>query len=178
MTTLPINDETRQRLARTRWELDPSASSAEFQVPHFWGLVTVKGHFERLDGRIEIDEGRQLRMMLTIDAASLHTGIGKRDKHLRAAAFFDTQNHPEVRFCSTSVSGTGDHRLRVEGELEVAGERVALQLEPSITQTDDQLDIEVTTTVDQRELGITWSPLGMTRTPVTVIVHACLRRES
>ncbi|MGI8507646.1 MAG: YceI family protein [Solirubrobacteraceae bacterium] len=178
MTTLPIIDHAPQRLAGTRWRLDPSASSAEFQVPHFWGLVTVTGHFERLDGRLEIDESRQLQMTLTIDPASLHTGIGKRDKHLRSAAFFDTQNHSEVRFRSTSVSNAGEHQFRVEGELEVAGERVPLQLDPMIHQTDDQLDIEATTTVDQRKLGMTWSPLGMTRTPATLTVHVRLRQES
>lgn len=170
--------QTRDQLAVTRWRLDPAASSTEFQVPHFWGLVTVKGHFERFDGWLEIDESEQRRITLTIDAASLDTGSGKRDKHLRSAAFFDTQNHPEVRFRSTSVSDAGEDRLRVEGELEVAGERVPLMLDPTIHQTDHQLDIEATTTVDQRLLGMTWSPLGMTRTPATLTVHACLRRES
>jgi polyisoprenoid-binding protein YceI len=178
MTTLPITDNAPQRLAGTRWRLDPSASSAEFRVPHFWRLVTVKGHFERLDGRLEIDESGQLKMSLTIDAASLHTGIRQRDKHLRAAAFFDTQHHPEVRFRSTSVSNPRENPFRVEGELEVAGERVQLQLEATIQQTDDQLGIEATTTVDQRKLGMTWSPLGMTRTPTTLAVHAHLRQES
>lgn len=178
MSTLPITDHAAQRLAGSRWRLDPSASSAEFQVPHFWGLVTVKGHFERVDGRLEIDASRQLQMSLTIDAASLHTGIRQRDRHLRAAAFFDTQNHSEVVFRSTTVSDAGKGRLRVEGGLEAAGERVQLQLEATIQQSDDQLGIEATTTVDQRKLGMTWSPLGMTRTPTTLIVHARLRRES
>ena len=27
----------------TRWVIDPANSSAEFRVPHFWGLVKVKG---------------------------------------------------------------------------------------------------------------------------------------
>jgi polyisoprenoid-binding protein YceI len=176
MNTHSINDQTQDQPAVTRWRLDPAASGTEFQVPHFWGLVTVKGHFEHLDGWLEIDEHEQRRITLTIDATSIHTGIGKRDKHLRAAAFFDTQNHPEVRFRSTSVSDAGEDRLRVEGELEVAGERVQLRLEPTIHQTDDQLDIEAATTVDQRRLGITWSPLGMTRTPTTLTFHARLRR--
>jgi polyisoprenoid-binding protein YceI len=178
MNTHSITDQTQDQLAVMRWRLDPAASSAEFRVPHFWGLVTVKGHFDRLDGWLEIDEGEQRRITLTIDAASLHTRSRKRDKHLRSADFFDTQNHPEVSFRSTSVSDAGENRLRVEGELEVAGKRVELQLDPMIQQTDDQLDIEATTTVDQRLLGMTWSPLGMTRTPASLTVKARLRRES
>lgn len=178
MPTVPVTGHASQRLAGARWRLDPSASSAQFQVPHFWGLVTVKGHFERLDGRVEINDGGQIRMMLTIDATSLRTGIGKRDKHLRSADFFDTQSHPEVRFQSTSVSDLGEDRLRVEGQLEVAGGRVTLKLDPAFHQTDDQLDIEASTTVDQRLLGMTWSPLGMTKTPTTLTVHARLRRDA
>jgi polyisoprenoid-binding protein YceI len=178
MNTHSITDQTQDQLAVMRWRLDPAASSAEFRVPHLWGLVTVKGHFDRLDGWLEIDQGEQRRITLTIDAASLHTRSRKRDKHLRSADFFDTQNHPEVSFRSTSVSDAGENRLRVEGELEVAGRRVELQLDPMIQQTDDQLDIEATTTVDQRLLGMTWSPLGMTRTPASLTVKARLRRES
>ena len=178
MTAPPISDNVPQLLAGTRWRLDPSESSAEFQVPHFWGLVSVKGHFEQLDGWLEVGDRQELQMTLTIDAASLDTGMGRRDKHLRSADFFDTQNHSEVRFRSTSVSNPREHPLRLEGELEVAGKSVVLALEPTIQQSEDQLDIEATATVDQRKLGMTWSPLGMTRTPATLSVHARLRRAS
>ena len=75
------------------------------------------------------------------------------------------------------MSDIAEHRLRVEGELEAAGERLALTLEPTIHQTSDRLEVDVTTTVDQRQLGMTWSPLGMTRSPVTVTVHASLRPQ-
>jgi polyisoprenoid-binding protein YceI len=170
--------EAQRPLANTCWRLDPSASTAEFRVPHFWGLVTVKGHFEDLDGYLELGDSQQRQMMLTIDATSLHTGINQRDKHLRAGDFFDTDSHPEVRFRSTRVSDIADNRIHVEGELEAAGERLAMTLEPTIHQTDDRLEIDVTATVDQRQLGMTWSPLGMTRSPVTVTVHASLRRQS
>ena len=84
--------------ANTRWRLDPSASTAEFRVPHFWGLVTVKGHFERLDGHFETDVGGHHRIAFTIEAVSLHTGSRKRDKHLRSADFFDVEKHRRCAF--------------------------------------------------------------------------------
>jgi polyisoprenoid-binding protein YceI len=59
---------------------------------------------------------------------------------------------PRVRFRSTSVSDIADDGIRVDGELEAAGERLAMTLEPTIHQTNDQLEIDVTTTVDQRQL--------------------------
>jgi polyisoprenoid-binding protein YceI len=169
--------QAQKPLAEGRWRLDPSASTAEFRVPHFWRLVTVKGHFERLDGYLEVDDGHQCHMTLTIDAASIHTGIGKRDRHLRSGDFFDTDGHPEMRFRSTCVSDIADNRVRVVGELEAAGERVAMTLQATIHQTNDRLEVDVTTAVDQRQLGMAWSPLGMTRSPVTLTIHASLRPQ-
>jgi hypothetical protein len=43
-----------------------------------------------------------------------------------------------------------------------------------VRETGDDLEIEATTTVDQRELGMTFSPLGMIRTPSTLHVRARL----
>lgn len=177
MSTIPITDRADGSSAATRWRLDPAGSKAEFRVPNFWGLITVKGHFDRLDGSLTVDTNGQHRMELTIDAASLDTGNWIRDKHLRSADFFDAEHNAEVTFHSTSVSDPGGGPLRVGGELQAAGNRVALNLEPTLRQSDDQLQIEVSTVVDQRQLGMTWSPLGMTRSLATLHVHALLRRE-
>jgi len=44
-------------------------------------------------------------------------------------------------------------------------------------QVDDQIKVDVSATVDQRELGMTWSPLGIARTPTVLTVHAHLRPQ-
>jgi polyisoprenoid-binding protein YceI len=157
-----------------RWLLDTAASRAQFRVPHFWGLVKVKGRFDRLDGWLEIDQNGDRRLELVIDASSLSTGNRKRDEHLRSADFFDTERHTEVRFRSTSVTDTGDGGLHVEGELTAAGKAVPVALDATVQEDGDQLQIEASTAVDQRQLGMTWSPLGMARTPSTLTVSARL----
>ena len=78
----------------TRWIIDPAHSSAEFRVPHFWGLVKVKGHFDRIDGWLEVDDNGSRRLELVIDAASLNTGNHKRDEHLRSADFLTANGTP------------------------------------------------------------------------------------
>jgi polyisoprenoid-binding protein YceI len=161
-----------------RWRIDPARSTAEFRVPNFWGLMKVKGRFDRLNGWFEIGERGERRMELTIDATSVNTGNAKRDEHLRSGEFFDTEHHPTVRFVSTSVSDPVGGRIRVNGELLAAGHRVVLDLEPTLRQHADELQIEASTTLDQRELGMTYSPLGMTRAPATLTVHAQLTPES
>jgi polyisoprenoid-binding protein YceI len=174
-TTRSVQDS--RQLAGTRWRLDPSNSSAEFRVPNLWGLTTDKGRFERLDGRLEVDDDHGWRMEMSLDAASLDTGNRRRDRHLRSAAFFDVEHHPEVRFRSTRVSDAGSGRLHVEGVLEAAGERARLRVDVTVEHADRRLDLDAAATVDQRQLGMTFSPLGMVRTPTALSVHACLRRE-
>jgi polyisoprenoid-binding protein YceI len=153
------------------WRLDPSDSSVEFHVRHFYGLMTVKGHFTRYEGSIDLQE--RPAIALTIQADSLDTKHKKRDKHLRSADFFDVERHPEVRFVSDTVTADGD-RLRVSGQLHAAGKTVPLQLEARVTEADGQLHVEATTPVDHRELGMTWSPLGILRSPSTLKVRGRL----
>jgi polyisoprenoid-binding protein YceI len=176
MTTTHSTQDTRQ-LTGTLWRLDPSGSSAEFRVPSLWGLASVRGRFQRLSGWLEVDDDDQWRMELTVDAASLDTGNRRRDRHLRSTAFFDAARHPEMRFRSSRVNDHGNGRLRVEGELEAAGERVRLQVEVTVSHADGSLDLDAAATVDQRQLAMTYSPLGAIRTPTGLNVRARLVRE-
>jgi polyisoprenoid-binding protein YceI len=82
-----------------------------------------------------------------------------------------------VHFVSSQVSNADDDDLRVRGELLAAGERVALDLRPTMRQVDDRIEVDASTAVDQRRLGMTWSPLGIARTPTVVTVHARLRPQ-
>ena len=169
--------DTLEETGAGRWRLDPTRSTAEFRVPNFWGLVKVKGRFDRFSGWLEIGERGERRIELTIDATSLNTGSDKRDEHLRSGDFFDTEHHHTVRFVSTSVSDPVGGRIQVQGEVLAAGHRAVLELEPTLRQHDDRLQVDATATLDQRELGMTWNPLGMTRTPATLMGHAQLEPE-
>lgn len=172
-----MSTDTTNRTVTARWRLDPVRSRAEFRVPNYWGLGKVKGTFDRLHGWLEIGGDGRRRLELTIEADSLNTGNDKRDDHLKSADFFDTRRHPDVRFTSTAISDPVNGRFQVEGELLAAGNRVLLTLEPTVSQTSEELQIDASTTVDQHALGMTTSPLGMIRTPTTLTVHAHLRPE-
>ena len=159
----------------TRWFVDDGEASVEFAVPTFWGLMTVRGRFDRFSGSYEVGaEG--ITIELTIDAASLDTGNRTRDKHLRSADFFHTAEHPHVRFRSTRVSPGGDGILHVEGGLEAAGTIVPMEFDATVMPAGDGLDIEATTGVDQRTFGMHSGPLGMIRPPATAHVKARLRQ--
>jgi polyisoprenoid-binding protein YceI len=71
---------------KTMWRIDPARSSVEFEVPHAWGLVTVKGQFDSYDGTLDLRSTPAIK--LTVTADSINTKNEKRDKHLRSDDFF------------------------------------------------------------------------------------------
>jgi polyisoprenoid-binding protein YceI len=159
--------------ASRRWAVDPRRSTVEFRVPTFWGLSTVVGHFDHFEGSFARDGDDVVAIDLTIDADSLDTANETRDRHLRSERFFDVAEHPQIRFSSTSIDESGGI-VATKGRLEAAGGSVPVELEATVREEGDELEIEATTTIDQRELGMTFSPLGMIRTPATLHVRGRL----
>ena len=157
MSTTTSNHRSTRTLSG-RWQLDPQDSSVEFRARKLWGLVTVTGHFDDYEGRLELSANPAVE--LTIAAASVRSGIGKRDRHLRSAAFFDAENHPRVRFISDSVD-LHDDTLEVRGRLSARGHSIPLALEAQVRRIDGELHIEAVTSALHRQLGMTWNPLGM-----------------
>jgi polyisoprenoid-binding protein YceI len=156
MKTLP--DHRTDETLVGRWQLDPQRSSVEFRVGHFWGLATVKGHFDHYDGRLDLSADPAIE--LTIGAANVQTGNPKRDQHLRSAEFFDAENHPSVQFVSDSVVLQGD-TLSVRGYLFARDQSIPLELAAQVRRVDGELEIEAATSAPHRELGMTWNPLRM-----------------
>jgi len=175
VSTTDIHQPSDEAPSSARWVLDPARSTVEFRVPHFWSLITVKGTFDRIDGSLAIAPEGSWTIAVGLEAASIDSGNARRDKHLRSADFFDVAQHPRLGFTSTSAVREGDV-LRVSGELEAAGRRVPLSFEAGVGERGDELEVEATTTADQRAFGMTWSPLGMARTPATLYMKARLVR--
>jgi polyisoprenoid-binding protein YceI len=157
------------------WTLDPARSTVEFRVPNFWGLATVKGRFERYEGKLSLRSTPAV--LLTIDAASLDTHNRRRDKHLRSKDFFDVEQHPQVRFSSEAAQLDGK-TLAVRGTLEAAGKSVPVDVRATLSVASGEAVIEAQTTVDRRDLGMTWNLLGMVGTASTLLVKGTLVREA
>jgi polyisoprenoid-binding protein YceI len=169
-----LAEQTRTTIER--WTADRGRTTVEFEVEHFWGLHTVRGRFDRFDGSYLVGPAGS-EFELTIDAASVDTGIGARDKHLRSADFFDVAQHPLVRFASTRVTGVGNGRVHVSGELEAAGTSVPVEFDASVRVIDGDLELEATTIVDQRRFGMSQGPLHNIRPPTTLHVKTRLVRD-
>jgi len=104
------------------WEVDSTHSQATFSVKHMM-ISTVKGQFDVLSGKLELDEQHPENSWVEaqVDTASINTRDAKRDAHLRSADFFDAEKYPTITFKSHKVEPVGDNEYRVTGQLTIHG---------------------------------------------------------
>jgi hypothetical protein len=124
------------------WVLDPRASRVEFGVRHFWGAVTVRGWFERLEGE------------------------GSWDQTGRSAGSWSWTPRrwtPRTSSATGRAELTHGAQLAAEGELEAAGVREPLSFTAEVVDgSADAVTLKAGLTVDRSRFGMTWSPLRMT----------------
>lgn len=154
-------------MARTKWVLDPAHTAVELSVKHMM-FTKVRGRFDDVEGTLEIDEENPNRSSVHVEmgAASIDTGVGDRDKHLRSADFLDVEKHPTLIFDSKRVEGAvdvGGDRFRVVGDLTIRGttREVTLDVEYEGRGQDpwgnERAGFEATTKIDRRDWGLTWN---------------------
>ncbi len=113
-----------------QWAIDATHSQITFSVKHL-GISTVRGSFEKISGTIDERDGAVAGADIVIDVASITTGGGQRDDHLKSADFFDVANHPTATFRVTNAERTGD-QLTAQGELTLRGVTKPVALEGEI----------------------------------------------
>ncbi|KPC61200.1 YceI family protein [Streptomyces chattanoogensis] len=103
------------------WTIDPMHSTVAAVAQHL-GISSVHGRFTEFGGRIEIAEDlAKSRVEASIKAASIDTGNGMRDGHLRSEDFLNVAEFPELTYRSEGLSPAGPDRWTVHGELSLHG---------------------------------------------------------
>jgi polyisoprenoid-binding protein YceI len=73
----------------------PADTTATFRARNF-GIRTVTGTLAIERGTVTVTGGRPVAAEGALAAASVATGIAKRDEHLRGPQFFDAGRHPSI----------------------------------------------------------------------------------
>ncbi|MFI5805698.1 YceI family protein [Streptomyces sp. NPDC051561] len=103
------------------WTIDPVHSAVGAVAQHL-GISSVRGRFTEFGGRIEISEDvAKSRVEAVISAATIDTGNGMRDGHLKSPDFLDVETYPEITYRSTALVPAGPDRWTVKGELSLHG---------------------------------------------------------
>jgi polyisoprenoid-binding protein YceI len=107
-------------LATEAFKIDAAKSTIAFKVRHMLG--NARGRFSKFNGTIVVDRDHpeQSSVSVTIAAASIDTGIAKRDEHLRAE-LFEVAKYPEITFKSRRLKQKGANAGEITGDLTIHG---------------------------------------------------------
>ncbi len=163
MSTTAIQLDQQTPRAGT-WALDPAHSTVGFWARHL-GLSKVRGHFGEFSADIQVAERTEdSKVEAVISAASIDTKLDMRDNHLRSADLLDVENHPEIRFTSTSVEPGTDSTWNVNGDLTVRGvTKPATMVVEFHGEVDDPMastkrsGFSGSLEIDRENFGINWN---------------------
>ena len=148
--------------AAETYVIDPNHTQVRFGYSHF-GFANIVGMFTGVTGTIvyDTDSPEKSTVEAVIPIQNVHTGVSDLEDHLRSADFFEVERYPQATFKSTAVEKTGEHSLRVQGELNVKGMTHAVSLDVTIHAMRKHLatgraalGLDAHTTLVRTELGV------------------------
>ena len=141
------------------YTIDPVHSGITFKIRHF--VNKVPGGFAAFQGEIHFDEDApgNSKAAAVIETASVSTRNEQRDNHLRTADFFNSSEHPEIKFVSTSWKKLDERSYEVSGELTMLDQTHPVTLAVEYLGTAEGQGQEIagwqgTTTLDRTKWGM------------------------
>lgn len=150
--------------APVKYSVDPMHSKIGFSVRHMM-ISNVEGSFKDFTGTFTFDDAKDAVTAATFTAqtASIDTGNGKRDEHLKSPDFFDAAKYPTITFTETKLKKTSADHWDWSGNLTMHGvtKPVTFKLEHAGTQVDPQgnshAGFEANATIKRSDWGLKWN---------------------
>jgi polyisoprenoid-binding protein YceI len=153
---------TPSQLAAGTWTVDPTHTTVGFVARHMM-LSKVRGTFGEFTAEVTIgDDPLTSTVRAEVQMASIDTGNGDRDGHLRTNDFFDIENHPTMTLVSTGIERAADTYV-LHTDLTVRGvtRPVDFALELGGIGQDPwgntRAGFEATATINRKDFGIEWN---------------------
>jgi polyisoprenoid-binding protein YceI len=156
MSTETVN----QTIPAGSWGVDPVHSAIHFAITHN-GIATFRSGFKSFSA--ELSGGDQPKLVGSVDVDSVDISEEMLKGHLMSPDFFDAENHPQLKFSSTSLDVADDGSVRLSGELEIKGETRAVQASGRFGEIGADLagskrvGLSLEAAVDRRDFGIVWN---------------------
>jgi polyisoprenoid-binding protein YceI len=103
------------------YQIDPTHTFITWEAKHF-GTSTSRGRFDKKAGSITLDKAAKTgKAEISIEMASINTGVAPFDGHLKSKDFFAAEEFPQAKFVGTQFKFEGDKVTEVAGELTMRG---------------------------------------------------------
>jgi polyisoprenoid-binding protein YceI len=141
------------------YAIDPTHTAVIFEAKHF-GTSTLRGRWDKKEGTVTLDKAAKTgKVEFTLDMASISTGTGPFDGHLKSKDFFAVEEFPTAKF-----TFNGDKVASVSGDLTLRGvtKPVTLTATGFNCYDNPRLKREVCggdfeTTIQRSQFGITYA---------------------
>ncbi|MEQ6899682.1 YceI family protein [Nocardioides sp. YIM 152588] len=145
------------------YTIDPTHTRLGFSARHAM-VTTVRGQFTDFAGTAHVDtvDPAASKVELTIQTASIDTGVADRDGHLRSADFFDADTNKEISFSSTEVARDGSDWV-ITGDLTIKGvtRSISITFEPNGSARDpfgnERIGFEGATSINRKDWDLSWN---------------------
>jgi polyisoprenoid-binding protein YceI len=147
--------------AADSYSIDSRHTFPSFEINHL-GFSITRGRFNHTSGKITLDTAAKAGSIdVSMDVASIDTGLADLEKHLQGEDFFDAAKHPVMTFKSNKLKFEGDRLVSAEGDFTLHGvtKPVTLRLDhfqcglhPMMKK--QHCGANATTTIKRSEYGI------------------------
>jgi len=156
--------------APASYDVDVRHTHVTFAADHFGGLSVWRGLFSASAGKVVLDTAAQGGTVdITIDAASVLTGVADLDKHLKSGEFLDVAKFPTATYKGKLASFKNGAPTEVLGDLTLHGVTRPVKLSIATFKCmahPMQKDKEVCGAnaqgeINREEFGVAWGkPMG------------------
>lgn len=108
-------------LAADRYTVDARHTFPSFEINHM-GFSVQRGRFNQTSGSIELDTENHYGIInVSIDTASIDTGLVELETHLKGKDFFDAEKYPNITFTDGKIKFSEDKPVSAEGVFTLLG---------------------------------------------------------
>ena len=134
-----------------------TGSKIEFHASSTFAKVVGVFHSWEANMRMPADKFADASLVLEIEAGSVTTGSGVRDKEVKAKNFFAVQEHPKIHFASKSIVSDGaPTKFHMDGELTMRGITQPVSVSITLLRQDDGHEwIDGSFSFNRRDFGMT-----------------------
>ena len=159
------------------WTVVPDQSAVAVASKSFWGVMPVKGRFTEFSGEGQVTAPQTVSGHIDIKAASLRTGIGKRDAHLHSADFFEAEKFPDINVVVTAADVIDSDTVGLHAELTIKGTTKPLTLKAKVTPVGDgTMRLATEATVNRHDFAVDGNIMGMVGDNATISGDVVFRR--
>lgn len=161
------------------WTADTDQSAITVTSKSLWGVMPVKVRFTEFSADGQVAAPQTVFGRVDIKAASLRSGIGKRDDHLRSADFFEAEKFPDISVVIGSSYAVAADTVGLRGNVTIKGTTKPVELQTKVTPVGDgAMRLTAQAKINRQDFGVDGNLMGMITDNVTISGDLVFRRAT